>query len=67
MILTFVVDATDDDVVRVTRLHHVALTGFGGGFRGVILTFVVDATDDVVRVARLHHVALTGFGGGSGV
>ena len=31
MILTFVVDATDDDVVRVTRLHHVALTGFGGG------------------------------------
>ena len=29
MILTFVVDATED-VVRVTRLHHVALTGFGG-------------------------------------
>ena len=63
MILTFVVDATED-VVRVTRLHHVALTGFGGGFWGVILTFVVDATEDVVRVTRLHHVALTGFGGG---
>ena len=30
MILTFVVDATED-VVRVTRLHHLALTGFGGG------------------------------------
>ena len=29
VILTFVVDATED-VVRVTRLHHVALTGFGG-------------------------------------
>ena len=29
MILTFVVDATED-VLGVTRLHHVALTGFGG-------------------------------------
>ena len=95
VILMFVVDATED-VLGVTRLHHVALTGFGGGvlgcdidvrcgcyrrccschafascgtnrvwggFWGVILTFVVDATEDVLRVTRLHHVALTGFGG----
>ena len=33
----------------------------GGGFWGVILTFVVDATEDVLGVTRLHHVALTGF------
>ena len=66
--LMFVVDATED-VLAVTRLHHVALTGFcGGGFWGVILTFVVDATGDVLGVTRLHHVALTWFcGGGSGV
>ena len=56
-----------EDVLGVTRLHHVALTGLGG-FWGVILTFVVDATEDVLGVTRLHHVALTGFfGGGSGV
>ena len=63
MILGFVVDATED-VLGVTRLHHVALTGFegGGGFWGVILGFVVDATEDVLGVTRLHHVALTGFG-----
>ena len=68
MILTLVVDATED-VLGVTRLHHVALTGFFfGGFWGMILTFVVDATEDVLGVTRLHHVALTGFwGGGSGV
>ena len=30
MILMFVVDATED-VLGVMRLHHVALTGFGGG------------------------------------
>ena len=30
MILTLVVDATED-VLGVTRLHHVALTGFWGG------------------------------------
>ena len=34
MILTFVVDATED-VLDVTRLHHVALTGFFGGVSGV--------------------------------
>ena len=34
VILTFVVDATED-VLGVTRLHHVALTGFGGGGSGV--------------------------------
>ena len=56
----FVVDATED-VLGVTRLYHVALTGFWGGFWGVILTFVVDATEDVLGVTRLHHVALTGF------
>ena len=33
MILTFVVDATED-VLGVTRLHHVALTGFWGGGSG---------------------------------
>ena len=33
MILTFVVDATED-VLGVTRLHHVALTGFFGGVLG---------------------------------
>ena len=32
MMLTFVVDAREDDVVGVTRLLHVALTGFLGGF-----------------------------------
>ena len=31
MMLTFVVDAREDDVVGVTRLLHVALTGFLGG------------------------------------
>ena len=30
MILTFVVDARQDNVLGVTRLLHVALTGFGG-------------------------------------
>ena len=34
MILTFVVDDTED-VVGVTRLHHVALTGFFWGGSGV--------------------------------
>ena len=33
MILTFVVDATED-VLGVTRLHHVALAGFLGGLLG---------------------------------
>ena len=59
VILTFVVDATED-VLGVTRLHHVALRGFGGGFWGVILTLLQNG------VTRLHHVALTGFGGGGG-
>ena len=35
MMLTFVVDAREDDVVGVTRLLHVALTGFFGGSSGV--------------------------------
>ena len=30
MMLKFVVDAREDDVVGVTRLLHVALTGFFG-------------------------------------
>ena len=30
MMLKFVVDAKEDDVVGVTRLLHVALTGFWG-------------------------------------
>ena len=34
MLLTFVVDATED-VLGVTRLHHVALTGFFLGGSGV--------------------------------
>ena len=39
--LTFVVDAREDDVVGVTRLLHVALTGlWGGGFWGVMLNDV---------------------------
>ena len=38
MILTFVVDATED-VLGVTRLHHVALTGFLGGFLGCDIDF----------------------------
>ena len=64
MILTFVVDATEE-VLGVMRLHQVALTGlFWGGFWGVILTFVVDATEEVLGVTRLHQVALTGFFGG---
>ena len=33
--VTFVVDAGEDDVTCVTRLLHVALTGFGGGGCGV--------------------------------
>ena len=52
---------------RCCSCHAFASCGtnrvWGGGFWGVILTFVVDATEDVVRVTRLHHVALTGFGG----
>ena len=68
MMLKFVVDAREDDVVGVTRLLHVALTGFLGGLGCVMLKFVVDAReDDVVGVTRLLHVALTGFLGGSGV
>ena len=48
--LMFVVDAAED-VLGVTRLHHVALTGFfWGWFWGVILTFVVDAIEDVLGV-----------------
>ena len=31
MMLTFVVDAREDDVVGVTGLLHVAVTGFLGG------------------------------------
>ena len=31
MMLTFVVDAREDDVVGVARLLHVALTGFWEG------------------------------------
>ena len=58
----------EKNVVGVTRLLHVALTGFWGGFWGVMLTFVVDAReDDVGGVTRLLHVALTGFWGGSEV
>ena len=34
MMLTFVVDAKEDDVVGVTRLLHVALTGLWGGVLG---------------------------------
>ena len=69
MMLKFVVDAREDDVVAVMRLLHVALqAGFFGGFWGVMLTFVVDAReDDVVGVTRLLHVALTGYLGVSGV
>ena len=36
-------DARQDDVLGITRLLHVALIGFGGGFRGLMLTLVVDA------------------------
>ena len=58
---------------RCSWCHAFASCGtnrvLGGGFWGVILMFVVDATEDVLGVTRLHHVALTGFwgGGGSGV
>ena len=38
VMLTFVVDAREDDVVGVTRLLHVALTGFWG-----VLGYDVDA------------------------
>ena len=62
MMLKFVVDAREDDVGGVTRLLHVAQTGFlgvlecdascgttsrfFGGFWGVMLTFVADARED---------------------
>ena len=63
MILTFVVDATED-VLGVTRLHHVALTGFWGG----VLGCDIDVRCGCYRRCSWHHVALTGFwGGGSGV
>ena len=63
-----VLDARQEDALGVPRLLHVELTGFGGGFRGVLLTFVMGAKqDDVLGVTRLLRVALTGFGRGSGV
>ena len=50
MMLKFVVDAREDDVVGVTRLLHVALQA--GFWEGVGVTRCV---------MRLLHVALTGF------
>ena len=44
-------DARQDDVLGITRLLHMALTGFGGVLGFDVLTFVVDARpNDVLGI-----------------